>query len=93
MRTFHTATEPSTAWSGTAAVIEPEPWMANALCTQVDPEVFFPEKPDTPELARKICGSCDVIEQCREYALRTRPRHGIWAGMTLRQRNKIKVTR
>lgn len=93
MRTFHTATEPATSWTGPAAVIQPEPWTVDALCAQVDPEVFFPEKPDGPALARQVCAACTVRVQCLEFALRTRPRHGIWAGTTERQRSQIKVTR
>lgn len=92
MRSIHTAGEAPTAWSGAAAIVAPEPWTADALCTQVDPDVFFPETPEKPDLARKVCAACTVREECLEFALRTRPRHGIWAGTTVRQRNQIKVT-
>jgi WhiB family redox-sensing transcriptional regulator len=35
-----------------------------ALCAQVDPEIFFPDKGQTPHDARRVCGACPVREQC-----------------------------
>lgn len=43
-------------------------WQNKALCTQTDPEIFFPGKGSTYEAARKICKACPVIEQCRAYS-------------------------
>lgn len=71
-------------------VIAPEPWMDGASCATTDADLFFPEgKGVQASLARKICLTCPVMDQCAEYAIRTRQRVGVWGGMsqsTLRRR-------
>lgn len=64
-------------------------WQADALCAQVDPEVFFPEKGGSTRDAKKICTSCDVRETCLEYALANDERTGIWGGLSERERRKL----
>lgn len=77
-------------WSGAAALITPEPWVQDALCTQVDPELFFPEKGGKgADEARKVCGACDVVAECLAFALRTREEEGVWGGKSPRQRRKL----
>lgn len=34
------------------------------------------------DVARDVCGGCPVRDTCLAYALRTRPKHGVWAGHT-----------
>lgn len=62
--------------------IVPEPWMDDALCTQVDPEIFFPGKEEGHENAKRVCDACSVAEQCLQYALRNDEKHGIWGGVS-----------
>jgi WhiB family redox-sensing transcriptional regulator len=33
------------------------------------------------DIAKEICGMCPVRDACLEYALRTKPDGGIWAGL------------
>jgi hypothetical protein len=66
-----------------------EPWMANAACAYVDPELWFPEKGGNNTAAREICASCPVSQPCREYALLNRERFGIWGNTSERERRKI----
>lgn len=75
----------ATAWSGSEPLITPEPWMQDARCTEVDPEIFFPSKGEGTKaaLARKVCGGCDVAEQCLAFAIRTGQKHGIWGGQSI----------
>lgn len=65
-------------------------WMEDALCREVDGDLFFPT-PKAPVVAltqvRQICASCDVREQCLQFALTTAEPEGIWAGTTPRQRS------
>lgn len=56
-------------------------WCLGAPCTQVDPEVFFPGVGGSYEEARRICGSCDVREECLAWALRTDREQGLQHGM------------
>ena len=65
-------------------------WQSDALCSQTDPEAFFPEKGGSTRDAKRICTSCDVRAQCLEYALQNDERFGIWGGLSERERRKLK---
>ncbi|MBA8816641.1 WhiB family redox-sensing transcriptional regulator [Microbacterium halimionae] len=65
-------------------------WQTDALCSQTDPEAFFPEKGGSTRDAKRICTSCDVRSQCLEYALQNDERFGIWGGLSERERRKLK---
>jgi transcription factor WhiB len=73
---------------------EPDPgadWWELALCAEIDPELFFPEKGSqhpTVE-AKSVCVVCPVLVQCRADALRTRQRFGIWGGLTEKDRRDV----
>ncbi|GMM94632.1 WhiB family transcriptional regulator [Microbacterium sp. MTN4-26] len=79
------------AWGATETEDELD-WQTDALCTQVDPEIFFPNQGEPSTDARRICASCDVAAECLEYALRERIDHGVWGGRTPRERNALKRT-
>jgi len=64
-------------------------WRDDALCAQTDPEAFFPEKGGSTRSAKKICSSCDVRDECLEYALENEERFGIWGGKSERERRKL----
>lgn len=68
----------------TPAAELPGEWVNDALCLQVDPEIFFPENRDyaTTNTAKTICGKCPVRTDCLAYALETHTRDGIWGGLT-----------
>lgn len=76
-------------WSGAAALITPEPWVQDGLCTQTDPDMFFPDKGYASKPARDICADCDVVAEGLAYALRTKQQYGVWGGKTERQRRKM----
>lgn len=65
-------------------------WQTDALCSQTDPEAFFPEKGGSTRDAKRICGECDVRGECLEYALGNDERFGIWGGLSERERRKLK---
>ena len=44
-------------------------WQERALCAQTDPEAFFPEKGGSTREAKRVCLSCEVRQECLEYAL------------------------
>ena len=80
----------ATVWTE-GALIHPEPWMQDALCAQVDGDIFFPEKGGSGYAAKAVCAACDVRAQCLEYALRTNQTHGIWAGTTEPERRRMRT--
>ena len=65
-------------------------WQERALCAQTDPEAFFPEKGGSTREAKRVCATCEVREECLEYALANDERFGIWGGMSERERRKLK---
>jgi WhiB family redox-sensing transcriptional regulator len=68
--------------------IDIPPFIGDAICGSIDPELFFPDPGDVAQsqTARRICGSCPVLDQCRDYA-RERPElMGTWGGESERTR-------
>jgi len=69
-------------------------WMDEALCAQVDADLWFPDTGQTYHAAKRICAACPVQQQCGEQAqtvergLSHPYRHGAWAGVTPRTRAK-----
>ena len=51
-------------------------WTERALCAETDPEAFFPEKGGSTREAKKVCLSCDVRNECLDYALAHKFRQG-----------------
>ncbi len=76
-------------WQPDAPDEEPA-WMKRALCAQVDPEAFFPERGGSTREAKRICAGCDVRAECLEYALVHDERFGIWGGLSERERRRIR---
>ena len=68
----------------------PLAWQADSLCTQTDPEAFFPEKDGSTRDAKRICAECTVRAECLEYALANDERFGIWGGLSERERRKFR---
>lgn len=78
-----------------ATAIKPTPaareydWRDDALCTQTDPDAFFPETGETASPAKKVCDSCKVAEQCLEYALANDEAFGVWGGLSAKERRRL----
>jgi hypothetical protein len=68
------------------------PWQDGALCTQIGFQPFFPDTGVQYTEARKICGSCDVREECLAWIMKVEDdsdvhnRHGMFAGLNPRER-------
>jgi WhiB family redox-sensing transcriptional regulator len=61
-------------------------WRESALCRQVDPELFFPEKGELGAPAKQVCARCEVRAECLTEALHRRERYGIWGGLSTGER-------
>lgn len=68
-------------------------WTRDALCTQVGGDIFFPEKGESTAPAKKVCSHCPVINECLEWAITNDEQWGVFGGMSLRERRKIKRRR
>ena len=65
-------------------------WRELAACRGIDLEVFFPERGESAEPARRVCAACPVRQPCLEYAISNRITHGIWGGLTERERRALR---
>jgi WhiB family redox-sensing transcriptional regulator len=68
-----------------AAVLEV--W-AGAVCAQVDPELFFPEKGEPTRAAKTVCAACPVRAACLT-AFGDLP-HGVVAGLSVAERRVLR---
>ncbi|MBY0285595.1 MAG: WhiB family transcriptional regulator [Mycobacteriaceae bacterium] len=73
---------------------EPQPseeeWSARAVCSQTDPEAFYPEKGGSTKDAKKVCQGCPVQKKCLQWALDHDERYGVWGGLSERERRRLK---
>jgi len=67
-------------------------WQRDAACRGHDIDIFFPTRGQPTELARAICSTCIVADACREWAL-AQPDHGVIAGMSGKQRRRLRADR
>ena len=70
-------------------------WRLEALCRDVDPELFFPigttgVAVDHIEAAKSVCNACPVKKQCLEYALATNQESGVWGGTSEEERRDLR---
>lgn len=85
-------------------VIRPYPvaatWIRQAQCRADSPDLFYPPSGggnrSSTTTARAICADCPVQAECLDYALACEDLdpyggHGIWAGLTGRERNQIRL--
>ena len=77
-----------------------------ALCAQSDPEQWFPtnETPQaallphdgdevaqrTAAKAKAICARCTVRLECLQEAMDNKIDHGIWGGLSVKERRKLR---
>jgi WhiB family transcriptional regulator, redox-sensing transcriptional regulator len=62
----------------------------NPLCSETDPEVFFPEGGESPRQAKQVCSMCDYKVECLAYALKNPDLSGVWGGTTPSERQRMR---
>ena len=69
-------------------------WMARGACQgHLQPELWWPETSD-PALAQHalaLCATCEVVDDCLEYAVNGNEVYGIWGGTTPHQRQAMRA--
>jgi WhiB family redox-sensing transcriptional regulator len=68
---------------------QPGDWRDRALCAQVDPDIFFPDKGESSTAAKRVCASCEVRAECLQDALDRGERFGVWGGLSERERRVL----
>jgi WhiB family transcriptional regulator, redox-sensing transcriptional regulator len=79
--------------------LQPPSWVESALCAQVGPDVFHPDKGESNSTAKRICNGdpkrgiapCPVLEPCRDWALETEQTWGVYGGLSARERRKLRT--
>ena len=88
------------AWVSSAP--DPEPgWKLRGRCTSIaldpaeDPFYGTDEKGPIPDrlvaVARGLCLTCPVRRDCFIYSLSEREPYGVWAGLTPRERKRVRA--
>lgn len=68
-------------------------WHADANCRGLDPELFFPAQGEATRHIKAVCRECDVQVECATFALNTGQHHGIWGGLSEKERRQIRRRR
>jgi WhiB family transcriptional regulator, redox-sensing transcriptional regulator len=64
-------------------------WVTDALCAQVDGDLFFPDKGVNSREAKKVCASCPVTVECLDWALTTNQTRGVFGGLSPVERRRL----
>jgi len=73
-----------------SALAADQDWRAGALCSQSSPELWFAVGAIEHQQAKRICRQCPVRAECLEYAMDGPIDHGIWGGLTERERRRYR---
>jgi WhiB family redox-sensing transcriptional regulator len=65
-------------------------WRAFAACSGKDPDLFFAPGAIEHKMAKRICRGCPVRMECLAYAMEEPVDHGVWGGMTERERRRYR---
>jgi WhiB family transcriptional regulator, redox-sensing transcriptional regulator len=70
-------------------------WRSRAACLSADPDLFFPISSSGPARdqvakAKSICATCQVRQECLDYALATHEIHGVWGGTSEEERKLLR---
>jgi len=70
----------------------PEEWRDNAACRKHPTSWWYPDGYAAADCrdAITICATCPVRDDCLTTAMRRVERHGIWGGLTPKQRDRIR---
>ena len=65
-------------------------WRAMGACSSTDPDLWFAVGAMEHKQAKRICRECPVQGQCLAYAMDAPVDHGIWGGLTERERRRFR---
>jgi WhiB family transcriptional regulator, redox-sensing transcriptional regulator len=69
-------------------------WQLDAACaTRAGDVDFFPARGESVRDAKAVCAVCPVKSECLEFALRLKVAHGVWGGLSERERRTLRRNR
>lgn len=66
-------------------------WLLSARCRDHDPDLFFTTAPGSERRAKTVCRPCPVRSECLAFALDAEIEHGVWGGMNVRERRRLRA--
>lgn len=77
-----------------------ELWQYQAACRGPHSSIFYPpaqverriEKRRREERAKEVCAGCPVRLDCLDHAVTIGEQHGIWGGLTAKERRTLLAT-
>lgn len=70
--------------------LEDQNWRALGSCATSDPDLWFAVGALEHKQAKLICRTCPVRKECLAYAMDAPVDHGIWGGLTERERRRYR---
>lgn len=67
-------------------------WKQEAACRSAAANLFYADTDASARAAKAICARCAVRSHCLQVALRNDERHGVWGGLTERERSRLRRT-
>ena len=71
---------------------KPGPWVDDALCADMGPDMFYPAVGWNIDATRSICMACPVRNECAEHGIEHEV-HGVWGGHSRQELVKIRRQR
>ncbi len=69
-------------------------WQEFAECVSYAGRVdFFPARGESVRDAKEVCAACCVRSECLDFALRMKVAHGVWGGLSERERRNLRRER
>ena len=69
-------------------------WQQHAECVHYAGRVdFFPARGESVRDAKAVCAACPVQSECLDFALRLKVAHGVWGGLSERERRTLRRDR
>lgn len=70
-------------------------WRQVAACRNIEPDLFFPigttgSAINQIDAAKRVCQSCEAVDQCLDFALATNQESGVWGGTSEEERRKLR---
>ncbi len=69
-------------------LLQDQDWRSQAICAKTDPDLWFSPGAVEHREAKRICRDCPVRSQCLSYAIEAPVDHGVWGGLTERERRR-----
>ena len=80
-----------------APTLEAWEWQLRGRCRGMPTEIFFTAEQDKgrrrldhEKRAKRICQTCPVLNQCRQYAVAAAEPYGIWGATTPQERRDLR---